>query len=155
MSYIEKSFKKIISVKDPSPKIISLFSGCGGLDLPFHRSGYNLVWANDFDESSCQTFEKNISNQFDVTVICLAETQLSRITDDINEVIDYNKLIKLIYNIFNKKRYKLVEKLAFDIANEMKLKFGIKKYKISIKKITPLINNPIDSFEVIYGNLDD
>lgn len=61
MSYIEKSFKKIISVKDPSPKIISLFSGCGGLDLPFHRSGYNLVWANDFDESSCQTFEKNIS----------------------------------------------------------------------------------------------
>ena len=61
MSYIEKSFKKIISVKDPSPKIISLFSGCGGLDLPFHRSGYNLVWANDFDESSCETFEKNIS----------------------------------------------------------------------------------------------
>ena len=61
MSYIEKSFEKIISVKDPSPKIISLFSGCGGLDLPFHRSGYNLVWANDFDESSCQTFEKNIS----------------------------------------------------------------------------------------------
>ena len=29
--------------------------------MPFHRSGYNLVWANDFDESSCQTFEKNIS----------------------------------------------------------------------------------------------
>ncbi|MDE5111725.1 MAG: DNA cytosine methyltransferase, partial [Trichodesmium sp. St7_bin2_1] len=31
------------------PKIISLFSGCGGMDLPFHYTGFKLVWAIDSD----------------------------------------------------------------------------------------------------------
>jgi DNA (cytosine-5)-methyltransferase 1 len=44
------------------PKFISLFSGCGGLDLPFHLAGFELVWANDHDKFSCQTFSKNISS---------------------------------------------------------------------------------------------
>ena len=61
MNYVDKSLRKIVAVKKSPPKIISLFSGCGGLDLPFHKSGYELVWANDFDESSCRTFRRNIS----------------------------------------------------------------------------------------------
>lgn len=38
------------------PKVISLFSGCGGLDLAFHREGYELVWANDSNEWASETF---------------------------------------------------------------------------------------------------
>jgi len=38
------------------PKILSLFSGCGGLDLGFHLEGYNTVWANDFSEWACNSF---------------------------------------------------------------------------------------------------
>lgn len=38
------------------PNIISLFSGCGGLDLGFHKAGYKTVWANDFEPSACKTF---------------------------------------------------------------------------------------------------
>lgn len=45
-----------------SPKIISLFSGCGGLDLGFHQEGYETVWANDFDHWACETFKKNIGD---------------------------------------------------------------------------------------------
>lgn len=44
------------------PKIISLFSGCGGLDLGFHDSGYETVWANDYDHWACETFKKNLGN---------------------------------------------------------------------------------------------
>ena len=43
------------------PKLISLFSGCGGLDLPFHEAGFELVWANDFNQDACATFSKNIA----------------------------------------------------------------------------------------------
>ena len=31
-----------------SPRLISLFSGCGGLDLGFEKAGFKRVWANDF-----------------------------------------------------------------------------------------------------------
>ena len=44
------------------PKIVSLFSGCGGLDLGFHNQGYETIWANDFAHWACETFKKNFGN---------------------------------------------------------------------------------------------
>lgn len=46
---------------DVKPKHISLFSGCGGLDLSLHYAGFEVTWANDFNEFACETFKKNIS----------------------------------------------------------------------------------------------
>ena len=40
-------------------KIISLFSGAGGLDLGFTNQGFNIVFANDIDKDCWETFEKN------------------------------------------------------------------------------------------------
>lgn len=39
--------------------IVSLFSGCGGLDRGFENSGFNIIWANEFDSKIWETFEKN------------------------------------------------------------------------------------------------
>jgi DNA (cytosine-5)-methyltransferase 1 len=40
-------------------KVISLFSGCGGLDLGFVNAGFKLVYANDNDKVVWETFERN------------------------------------------------------------------------------------------------
>jgi DNA (cytosine-5)-methyltransferase 1 len=40
-------------------KILSLFSGCGGLDLGFKKAGFNICWANEFDKKICPTHEFN------------------------------------------------------------------------------------------------
>lgn len=40
-------------------KIISLFSGAGGLDLGFEQAGYEIVFANEFDSHIWATYEKN------------------------------------------------------------------------------------------------
>lgn len=42
--------------------IISLFSGCGGLDLGFEKAGFNVVVANEFDKNIWETFKANHPN---------------------------------------------------------------------------------------------
>ena len=39
--------------------LISLFSGCGGLDLGFERAGFNIVVANEYDPTIWDTFKAN------------------------------------------------------------------------------------------------
>jgi len=41
---------------------VSLFSGAGGLDLGFLNAGHQIVFANDFDKDSCDTYKENIGN---------------------------------------------------------------------------------------------
>lgn len=40
-------------------KVVSLFSGIGGLDLGFIRQGFNLVFANDNDKYAVKTYKEN------------------------------------------------------------------------------------------------
>lgn len=42
--------------------VISLFSGCGGLDLGFKKAGFSIPVANEFDSSIWETFKLNHSN---------------------------------------------------------------------------------------------
>ena len=42
--------------------VISLFSGCGGLDLGFEKAGFNIPVANEFDSTIYQTFKINHPN---------------------------------------------------------------------------------------------
>ena len=45
--------------------IVSLFSGAGGLDLGFKKAGFNIVFANEFDKTIWETFEKNHKTPLD------------------------------------------------------------------------------------------
>lgn len=47
-------------------KIISLFSGAGGLDLGLIMAGNRIVWANDIDKDAVATYKENIGKD----IIC-------------------------------------------------------------------------------------
>lgn len=53
-------------------RVLSLFSGAGGMDLGFLQSNFDIVWANDFFESAVNTYKKNIGEHIvlgDITKI--------------------------------------------------------------------------------------
>ena len=57
-------------------KIVSLFSGAGGLDLGLINAGHEIIWANDIDIDSCETYRLNIGNHIvckDISMIDLNE----------------------------------------------------------------------------------
>ena len=49
--------------------MVSLFAGCGGLDLPFHLAGYKTVYVNEFNKDAASTFENNFGVHVDTTPI--------------------------------------------------------------------------------------
>lgn len=59
-SAIKKTHKK--SKQIYAPTVVSLFSGCGGLDLGFKNAGFNLIWANEIMSDAAKSYEMNLGH---------------------------------------------------------------------------------------------
>ena len=66
-------------------RVAGLFSGCGGLDLGFIKSGFEIVWANDFDPDAVETYKTNISDH----IVCgdITKISSSEVPDDIDVLL--------------------------------------------------------------------
>lgn len=60
-------------------KVVSLFSGAGGLDLGFVMAGHQIIWANDLYEDAVETYRHNIGDH----IVCedIARIDASEIPD--------------------------------------------------------------------------
>lgn len=52
-------------------RIVSLFAGCGGLDLGFEKAGFDIIWANEYDKSIHATYRYNHPN----TYLCTSDVR--------------------------------------------------------------------------------
>ena len=50
-------------------KVVSFFSGCGGLDLGFEQAGIKVIWANDIEPSVHETYRYNHPH----TILCKSD----------------------------------------------------------------------------------
>ena len=74
-----------VTIDPDKPKVISLFSGAGGMDIGFINSGFQIIWANDFFQEAVSSYRKNIGKHIvygDITKI-----ESSDIPDDPDVII--------------------------------------------------------------------
>jgi DNA (cytosine-5)-methyltransferase 1 len=61
----------LMAKKQKKISVVSLFSGCGGMDLGFNggfnflgedyaKTQFEIIWANELNEAACRTYRKNI-----------------------------------------------------------------------------------------------
>jgi DNA (cytosine-5)-methyltransferase 1 len=43
-------------------RVVSMFSGAGGMDSGFVGAGFQIVWANDVDRDACDTYRQNLGD---------------------------------------------------------------------------------------------
>lgn len=72
-SICEQIAPQVRSSRAKKHSVISLFSGCGGMDLGFRggfsslgrkysRLPFDIAWANELNEAACRTYRKNIGS---------------------------------------------------------------------------------------------
>lgn len=72
--------------------VISLFSGCGGMDLGFvggfeflgkhySKTGFNVIWANEINTAACKTYKANLGDY-------IVEGDISKEIDNLPENAD-------------------------------------------------------------------
>ena len=57
------------------PKVVSVFCGCGGLDLNFKEAGFQLVYACDNDEAAVDCYARNVDRNVFVRDVTSKEFQ--------------------------------------------------------------------------------
>jgi DNA (cytosine-5)-methyltransferase 1 len=67
------------------PRVVSLFAGAGGMDLGFKNTGFDIVWANDFNYDATVTYKNNIGNH--IVHGNILDIKSSDIPDNIDVVI--------------------------------------------------------------------
>ncbi len=50
-------------------RVLSFFTGAGGLDLGFEQAGFETVYATDHDPDSCATLKLNVGKHLNPNVI--------------------------------------------------------------------------------------
>ena len=75
-------------------RVLSFFSGAGGLDLGFALAGHKIVWSNDFDEYAVESYNTNIGKYMGhESVLEDVVKLLDKLKEEINQILPDSDII--------------------------------------------------------------
>ncbi len=85
--YIQISNNMTMVKRDDGLKVVSLFSGAGGLDIGFQKAGFDIIWANDIDKDSCESYKANLGAHIRCGDIKYFDDELARLRGKVDILI--------------------------------------------------------------------
>ena len=131
-------------------KVVSLFSGAGGLDLGFKMAGHEIIWANDLYEDAVETYKHNLGNH----IVC---EDISKV--DAEDIPECDIIIGGFpcqgFSVANMKRHKADERNA--LYKQLIRVIGAKKPKFflaeNVKGLTNLAKGSV--FKMILNDFSE
>lgn len=71
-----------LTIKNSKETLVSLFSGCGGLDWGFEKQGFEIIKAFDFDEHAVNTYNKNFHKKNG----CVIDVTSPEFTEELEQI---------------------------------------------------------------------
>ena len=95
-------------------KIVSYFSGAGGLDLGFALAGHEIIWSNDFDDKAVESYNFNIGKYMNhqslladiVNLLNTSKENINSILPDCDVIIGYianDRMYQVLTDFFEKR----------------------------------------------------
>ena len=74
--HISPTFCTSSKTESSVPRLISLFSGCGGMDAGFKKAGFDIVYANDFDSDAQTVYSLNLGKIDKRDILTVSEDEI-------------------------------------------------------------------------------
>ena len=74
--HIPPTFCTSSKTESSAPRLISLFSGCGGMDAGFKKAGFDIVYANDFDSDAQTVYSLNLGKIDKRDILTVSEDEI-------------------------------------------------------------------------------
>lgn len=102
------------------PRIVSLFSGAGGLNLGFHQEDYKIAFAVDRMAAAINTLKRNFPRTTSVTA-------------------DMESFLSLLHkNVLDRKQWGTREELRLAIVHWIEARYHRKRRQRRLGKLTPV-----------------
>ncbi len=95
------------------------------------------------------TDERNLGGKFEIDVELHCDLSKAKLTDNLNETVNYEKVYSLMKKIVTEKKYHLIEALAHSIGSGIIVNFSqVQKTIVRVRKPGAPIHGVVDTIEV-------
>jgi len=107
-----------------------------------------------FGYHGCYDIEKKNGQFFKIDIIYTL-SNLSNSNDQIENTVDYIDVINYVEEIFNYRKYNILEDLLKYLAESLLHKFKLKNISLSIEKSNKFMLKKIDSVKILYNRTNE